>query len=330
MASVAPPAVTPDLIFQLAQGFMASKMLFAAGDIGLFEALGGGPATADEIAARTKIPVRSLRVVANAMVALGLLSLENGGYRNTDVAQTFLAGRTPADLRPLLTFWNRLSFPAWDRFTETVRADGKREEIFDFSPEDQALFSAGVEAATAGGARALAESYDFARHRRMLDIGGGTGSFLKAVRRRHPGLSATLFEFPGTAAFARSKFTPEDAAAIQIVEGSMLKDALPGGHDVHLLAHVLHCCSVEQNLTVLTRAAQAAPAGGRLLIVEFFLDSGGTSPVAATLISGEFLMNTFGVSYTLDEVKSWLPAAGWRPIEHLPLAGPVSVLIAER
>ena len=37
--------VTPDSIMRIAMGFMASKHLFAASEIGLFEALASGPAT---------------------------------------------------------------------------------------------------------------------------------------------------------------------------------------------------------------------------------------------------------------------------------------------
>ena len=38
---------TPDAIFQVAMGFMASKHLFVANEVGLFRALGAGPATLD-------------------------------------------------------------------------------------------------------------------------------------------------------------------------------------------------------------------------------------------------------------------------------------------
>src|SRR5262249_30383827 len=51
-------AVTPDQIFQLAQGFMASKHLFAASELGLFEALGEGPTDLAGLAARTGLTPR--------------------------------------------------------------------------------------------------------------------------------------------------------------------------------------------------------------------------------------------------------------------------------
>src|SRR5579871_2278895 len=113
MTTVSTPTVTPDSIFQLAQAFMASKIFFVASEIGLFEQLADGPQSVAEMAAGLRLPERSVGVVANAMAALGMLTLEHGRYRNSDVAQTFLAGCGPADMRPLLTFFHRLTYPAW-------------------------------------------------------------------------------------------------------------------------------------------------------------------------------------------------------------------------
>jgi spermidine synthase len=72
-----------------------------------------------------------------------------------------------------------------------------------------------VEAASAGGAMALASSCDFSKRARVLDIGGGTGSSLKFIHRVHPRVGLALFELPGTAAYARSRFSPEDAGRHQ-------------------------------------------------------------------------------------------------------------------
>lgn len=48
-------------------------------------------------------------------------------------------------------------------------------------------------------------NYDFSRHRRLLDIGGGTGSFLLAVLRRHAALRGTLY---GACALRRAQSRP--------------------------------------------------------------------------------------------------------------------------
>src|SRR5947208_1854430 len=81
-------------------------------------------------------------------------------------------------------------------------------------------------------ALALAASYDFGAHRRLLDLGGGTGLFLLSALRQHPQLAGTLFELPGAAAIARSRVQSSPLAArAQVVEGDFFQDPIPDGHD---------------------------------------------------------------------------------------------------
>ena len=110
----------PAAIMQLASGFMAAKHLFAANELGLFEALADSPANLDALAARTGLTRRAARISADAMVALGLLEVQDGIYRNSKTAARFLAGPGPGDLRPFLRFWDKISYPAWTRLAEAL------------------------------------------------------------------------------------------------------------------------------------------------------------------------------------------------------------------
>ena len=103
--------LTPEPIFEVASGFMAARHLFVANEVGLCEQLADGPATLEELAARTGIARPRLRILADAMVVLGFIERDGDLYQNAPVAATFLTGRTPANLRPFLRFWNRLSYP---------------------------------------------------------------------------------------------------------------------------------------------------------------------------------------------------------------------------
>jgi Dimerisation domain len=170
--------VTPDPIMRIALGFMAAKHLFVANEIGVFEKLASGAATLDELAAATGIPYRTLRISADAMVSLGLLEREDRRYRNAAAAAAFLAGAPGPDLRPMLRFWDKLSYPRWVGLESAVRSGAGQAGFFRFSEEEQQIFSTGVEVFSAPAAAALAAAYDFGRHQRVLDVAGGTGSFL--------------------------------------------------------------------------------------------------------------------------------------------------------
>jgi hypothetical protein len=83
------PTVTPDPIMKIAMGFMAAKYLFVASEIGLFEALASGSATLEELAKRVAAPMRTVGIVAAAMVSLGLIEQEGIRYRNSSDVRLF-------------------------------------------------------------------------------------------------------------------------------------------------------------------------------------------------------------------------------------------------
>lgn len=323
--------ISPDGILQLAAGFMAAKHLFVANEIGLFAHLAAGPATLDELARRAGIPSRTTRIAVDAMVALGLVERSGDHYRNTSVAATFLGGQGPADLRPILRFWNRISYPTWLDLETAIRSgQAPNRQGGGFSAEEQRIFSEGVGVFAAVPAEVLAASYDFSQHRRLLDLGGGTGAFLLPALRRHAHLRGTVFELPGAAAVARQHLdhTPE-AARIAVVAGDFFQDPIPTSHDAIILANVIHVLSPEHNRELFRRARAVATPEVRLLIADFLTDPTHTQPAFAALAAGEFLvMAGEGDVYSEAELRAWLEETGWQPLEHIPLTGPTSLLVA--
>jgi SAM-dependent methyltransferase len=315
---------------QIASGFMAAKHLFAASELGLFEALADAPADIDALAARVGLTRRAARISADAMVAIGLFERDGDLYRNSPVAAAFLAGRGLTDLRPLLRFWDKISYPTWEALAE-VLGSGPRHQLFDLDNTAQAIFYAGIEAALAAPAVALGKVVDFSVHRRLLDVGGGTGSWSIATVTRYPHLRATVYELPVAAEIARARVADAGLAdQISVVAGDALSDDLPTSHDAVLVANVLHCFSPSDDATLLRRIRAAVPDGGRLLLADFWTDATHTQPLHAALIAGEFAVHVRdGDVYSVDEVRSWLPGTGWRFLTHAPLAGPQSLIIAE-
>jgi hypothetical protein len=231
----------------------------------------------------------------------------------------------------MLRFWDKLSYPAWLNLESAVRNGQGQAGFFRFDKEEQQIFSTGVEAFSAPAAAALATGYDFGRHRRILDVAGGTGSFLIAILRRHAGLRDTLFELPGTCAVARRRLAREpEGARVEVIEGDLLKDPLPEGHDAVVAANIVHGLSEPHNLDLLRNLRSHPAAGARLLLIDLWMDASRTQPPAAPLMSGEFLLHAGeGQSYAEDEADAWLAQTGWRKLERRPLAGPASVIIAE-
>lgn len=320
--------VTPEPIMQTGMGFMAAQQLFTASKIGIFEQLADGPATLEELANRTGTPTRPTRIVADAMVTVGLLEKEDGTYENTPEAATFLSGQTPADLRPVLHLME-LEYRQMTQYSEVIRTGDSSRKSFSLhdSPD---IYSEGIEALSGGPAQALAESYDFSRHRRLLDLGGGTGIFLTTILEAHPELRGTLFDLPRVAAIARERLQDRPGAdRIEIVEGDFFEDAIPQDHDAILMANILHNFPPERCIELLGRVQQAAPVGAYLLLVDAWTNAEHTEPVMAALLSGQLYLESEGEVYSAEQGRRWLEETDWNVLEHQRVTGPFSVLTAE-
>ena len=322
----------PELILQLGTSFMATRYLIAAVEVGMFGALGDDELNLDALAARIAVPRRTARICADAMVALGLLERDGSLYRNSAAADAFLSGRGPRDLRPFLRYMDS-AYRAWaEFFTDAIRAGRGPGFITRLDPEAQRVRAAGVESVTAGSARALAESYEFDRHRRLLDLGGGTGSFLVPILERHPAIECGLFEHPSVAGLARENLPAyESSGRVRFYEGDLLRDQLPTGYDAFLLANVVHIFAPEHNRDLLQRVYASAPSGARLLLVDFWTDPDHTQPVFAAMMAGHFLLSGGeGGAYSEHEIRDMLAATGWMMSARRPLTGPSSLVVAER
>lgn len=323
-AEAGPP--TPVRIIELLAGYMVSKTLFAAIEFGLFAAAGTDGVTTAELAERCAIPERSARAIADLMVDAGLLVRDGDRFRNAPDAEAFLSGRTPFDLRPLARYWDTVSYPMWTNAATAFRTrQGVRGELDEAQTE---AYESAVALVTAETAADLARAYDFGVHRRLLDAGGGFGTFLKPILGRYEHLDATLVELPEVAAVVS-----EEAAAgpfatrLTAVGADLFTDPIPGGHDAILVANVVHLFSPERIVELLRRLREAVTPDGRLLLVDWWRTESAPHP-SARFGAGEFLMISGGDLYQVDEVARWLGEAGWRFIELQPLPPPSGVILA--
>lgn len=330
--SVLPTSSTdPAPIFKIATGFMAAKALFAANELGLFEALAEAPASLEVLAARCGLTPRATRISADAMVALGLLERDHDAYRNGPLAATFLSGRTPADLRPLLRFWDKVSYPATEQLASALSKGPARSDLSQLSGEVQQIAQAGIAAATAGPLRALVASAHLSDRHQLLDIGGGNGSWSIGLVRANPHLRATIVDLPTVTPIAMQMITKAELSGrVTACAANALRDPLPHGHDVCLVANLIHYFGPTDNRALLSNIRAAVEPGARLLVADFWTDRTHTQPLMAALMAGEFAVHEKdGDVYSVDEGRSWLAGTGWRFTSHEPLAGPFSLVIAE-
>jgi demethylspheroidene O-methyltransferase len=131
-------------------------------------------------------------------------------------------------------------------------------------------YSALMAASQAMVSEQLIAAYKFSRHKAMLDVGGGTGAFVRAVGMANPSLRLGLFDLPDVVAGAETTLGRDALIAPRLTlhKGSFLHDPLPTGHDLVTLIRILHDHDDEPALRLLRAVRAALPPGGTLLIGE--------------------------------------------------------------
>src|SRR6476660_6503259 len=121
----------------------------------------------------------------------------------------------------------------------------------------------------------MTHAYDFSGVGTLADIGGGNGSTLLGVLRRHPSLRGLLFDLPHVVERAGAEIEAAGMAdRCQVVAGSFF-EAIPGGADAYLLRHIIHDWDDAESMAILRSVRRAlGKARGRLLVVETVIPPG--------------------------------------------------------
>jgi demethylspheroidene O-methyltransferase len=159
----------------------------------------------------------------------------------------------------------------------------------------------------------ILDAYPLNTHRRLLDVGGGDGSFLIEAARRHAQLEVILFDLPPVARQATERFEKSGIAARACaVGGDFLIDALPEGADVVSLVRVVHDHDDEGARSLLRSVHCALAPQGVVLLAEPMLGTPGAETVGDAYFSFYLLAMGTGRPRSPEQLKLMLTGAGFR------------------
>ena len=305
--------LSPAPIMELATAFQRSRPLLTAFELDLFTALASEARTSAEVAAAIGADPRATDRLMNALVAFDLLEKENGRFRNSLLAETFLVKGRP-DYLGGLGHTNHL-WDTWSRLTSVVRA-GCPEGLGNTHQRDDDWlrpFIAAMHSRAAQSAGQVVGMLDLDGVSRVLDVGGGSGAYAMAFARARRGISAVVFDLPKVVPLTRMYTRQEGLAAeVGTVEGNYLQDPLGEGYDLVFMSAVIHSNSVNDNRLLFAKAARALTPGGQLVVQDFLINEERSGPLQPALFALNMLVGTpAGDTYTESEVRAWMTEAGF-------------------
>jgi demethylspheroidene O-methyltransferase len=307
-------------LFDLLAGFSYSQVLYACVSLRLLEHVGQTGLTNLQLANKTGVPERKLELLVRAAVALQILD------RDRDLV---ILGPHGAALlgQPWIMrfvehhrfFYRDLEDPV--AMLKGNHAAGGLREFWSYEnpTADKQAYSALMAASQAAVSEQILATYDFARHTRLLDVGGGSGAFLRAVGARYPHLDLNLFDLPQVAAL------PDAGVDTAITKhgGDFRRDALPLGMDIISLVRVVHDHDDEAVLALLHNIRAACTPTTVLLIAEPFSGEAATARAADAYFSLYFAAMGQGRTRTPAEIGKLAGQAGFAMAREWPTNMPL-------
>jgi predicted O-methyltransferase YrrM len=321
-------ANTPGELIERMRAFQESRVLLTAIELDVFTATGEG-ANAADIARKIGADPRATEMLLNALAALGMLSKQDGVFRNMPEAAQRLCGESRLAFMHAVHLWTR-----WSTLTECVRTGrAVAHQPLDARGEQwTAAFIASMHRIATERAPRMIEAVGPGAVRRMLDLGGGSGAYSIAFARANPNLHAEILDLATVVPIARGHIERAGLAGRVTARAGDLGTASYGeGFDLVLISAICHMLGPEENRAMLRKSLDALAPGGRVVIQDFILDRDKTAPPQAALFSLNMLTGTEkGSSYSEAEYSDWLNEAGFVETRRVSLPGPSGLMIARR
>lgn len=304
-----------DTLMEISMGFTLPRTLHVIAELGVADALGETPLSADALAAATGTNPEALNRALRMLSAYGIFEREGGVYMHTP-ASRLLRSDHPESIR---SFVRMQGIPAlwhvWEHFDHSLRTGRSAAEkslpggfwgYFADNPDHGRLFNDAMTGLTHAQVAGILKAYDFSHFGTIADIGGGKGDLLRAVLAATPHLQGVIFDLPNV--IEQASAISSDRLSFEA--GSFFEASLPIC-DAYMMKAILHDWSDQEAAQILKAIRRSAPRHAKLLLAEFLLPDD-NDPSWTLFVDLIMLGELTGKERTQAEFRDLLGGTGFR------------------
>jgi demethylspheroidene O-methyltransferase len=293
-------------LFDLLAGFSYSQVLYACVSLRVLEHVGQTGILPSVLATKIGLYESKCDVLVRAAVALDIL-----GW---DKSKVILGPHGAALLgQPWIMrfvehhkyFYRDLEDPVAMLQGQTAPNGLKSYWTYDASESDKKTYSDLMAASQAAVSEQILGSYNFSTHKNILDVGGGSGAFLRAVGKVYPQLNLNLFDLPGVIELAPAY------PRLKCHGGDFRVGPFPEGMDMITLIRVAHDHDDDVVLRVLRNVRAACFPHTTLLVAEPFAGSAAHARVTDAYFNLYFTAMGQGRTRSPKEIGALAAQAGF-------------------
>jgi O-methyltransferase/methyltransferase family protein len=327
-------------LIEVIGGYMASQALRLAAELKIADLIHDGVTTSAELATATDSHEPSLHRLLRMLTAVGITTEPEPGTFGLSAIGEQLRSDSPDSLHAFTLFFTDPSlFSSWQHVGHSLKTGedaftqlhGKNAYVYlSEHPELSQLFNYAMSQESRIAAANVAAGIDFTGVRKVVDIGGGDGTLLKAILTQHPDLSGVCFD--SISGVAEAPKVIADAGLTDrcdVVAGDFFS-AVPGGGDLYIIKSVFQDWDNEPAAKLLRTVRAHMPAHAKLLIVGSVLtDTATTDEPVMFLTDANMLVTAGGRERTESEFRALLAETGFA-VQSVGrnAAGPLSIIEA--
>lgn len=306
-------------LLSVANGFMASRVLFALTRLGVFEFLGQKEKSIEDLSHQVGGRPETLSRLLNAGVAYELL--ESGDGVVFRIGRRWVSSLDPSAgdtyLGDWIHFLDQLDRTLAELDQAVLHGGGTRGIYEGRTKLELRRSTLAMHNYASFRGRELAGFLDLTKCRSLLDLGCGPGTYAFQLGLKNPDLRLFLLDTPEILEIAREiQSRYELTNEVNYLEIDVTKEDIPGSYDAVLVSNALHVIGEDASRRLLGQLHALLNPGGSVIIQAQFLDEdrkGGRWP---TIIDLAMLCGTQeGRNHTEEETRRWLLDAGFTNIE---------------
>ena len=261
-------------LMRLAGGHVEARLIQAAVELAIFDALENSAGSAETVANRLKLEPKATELLLNALASLELLRKRAEYFSLTEAAAKYLLKSSPQYVGAMIRFESAL-WTCWEKLPEAIRSGQpvRPPNMYQGQAAETEIFINAMDSLVKarGDAAVTANAIDWSGIVELLDVGSGPATYPIALCQCFPKLRATIFELPGTLAISE-RYVREAAMAerIRLIAGDYRKEPIPGAYDVIFLSNIIHGESFESNRSLIRKlVSNLQPAAKLSLKITF-------------------------------------------------------------
>jgi SAM-dependent methyltransferase len=299
-------------IFHAISGYQTSRILLTALELKIFTTIDEKKMTSEDISHKIGTKKESTETLLNALTALGFLKKHEGLFSNSPHSLQFLCEKSPDFLGGV--FHSNNLWDTWSGLTDAVKTGKhkKQKNVSEHNEDWLYNFIAAMHARAKKSAFDDIEQIELTGTKSILDLGGGSGVYGMAFKKRAGAAEVTLFDLPEVIPISEKFIESEGyTGKIKTLKGNFDIDPIGSGYDLIFLSAIVHMNNNEKNIKLIKKCTEALNPNGRIVIQDYIMNEDRTDPVRGALFAVNMLVGTKGgTTYTQNEINSWFEKAG--------------------